>query len=54
VLLVVVALAAGGAVVVALDSSTGTTGAVQLRDVVGQDAGDTIEKLRSLVDDNTQ
>jgi len=53
-LLVVIALAAGGATIVALNSSGGTQRAVQLRDAVGRNANDTIQKLRSLVDDNTQ
>jgi eukaryotic-like serine/threonine-protein kinase len=53
VLLVVAALAAAGAAA-ALTSSGSNSRGVQLRDVTGRDAGDTIQRLRSLVNDNTQ
>jgi eukaryotic-like serine/threonine-protein kinase len=51
-LLLVLVLAAAGAAV-ALTSTQSTRG-VHLREVVGQDAHDTVDKIKQLIDDNTR
>jgi serine/threonine-protein kinase len=50
-LLVLVLAAAGGAIAL---TSTQSTRGVHLREVVGQDVHDTVDKIKQLIDDNTR
>ncbi len=53
-LLLLLVLALGGTGVAIALTSTGSTRHVQIRDVSGSDVHDTVDKLKSLVDDNTR